>query len=218
MILNIKVDTKSCLSPVDLKVLRRALDQNAAMPNPSIYEFARDWFFGAAKVISVTKGSSVHNSSESQEWYTPKAVVDSVIAALGEIDIDPCSNSHKNPNVPATMHYTKEDDGLSKEWHGRLYMNPPYGRDVKKWVDKALSEIAAGRVTEAVILVAARTDTRAFEALADTCRCWCAVKGRLKFSGCENSAPFPSAVFYYGPNLDNFHEAFQSYGAFWGAF
>lgn len=216
MILNIKIDTKLCRPPLHLKALRESLRAMQITSNPSVFSVAQRLDLDGAEVLSITKGSNVHNSSESQEWYTPKEVVDSVIAALGEIDIDPCSNSHENPNVPAKVYYTKEDDGLSKDWYGRLYMNPPYGRDVKKWADKALAEIAAGRVTEAVILVAARTDTRAFEALADTCRCWCAVKGRLKFSGCENSAPFPSAIFYFGTNASTFYHHFVEMGQVWG--
>lgn len=164
---------------------------------------------------AVVEQANVHFSSESEEWYTPAAIVDAVHWTLAGIDIDPCSNSHEKPNVPAKVLYTKEDDGLTKDWNGRLYMNPPYGREVALWVNKAIEEIEAGRVTEAVILVAGRMDTQWFKALGDVCLAWCAIEGRLNFSDSKNSAPFPSAVFYYGENLWNFYQAFKEHGKIW---
>lgn len=70
---------------------------------------------------------NVHFSSESEEWYTPPDVLEPVIALLGAIDVDPCSNSHEVPNVPAAMIYTEDDDGLSQDWNGRVFMNRRMG-------------------------------------------------------------------------------------------
>jgi hypothetical protein len=74
-------------------------------------------------------------SSDSGEWQTPPEVVESVVAALGAIDLDPCSNSG-TPNVPAARHFTIADNGLDQGWRGRVYMNPPYGREIGPWIDK----------------------------------------------------------------------------------
>lgn len=71
-------------------------------------------------------------SSESEEWYTPPDVLGRV-RLLGEIDLDPCSNGG-SPIVPARRHFTKEDDGLVREWAGFVYMNPPYGRGIDEWI------------------------------------------------------------------------------------
>ncbi len=153
----------------------------------------------------------VHFSSESEEWYTPKEILDRVVRALGRIDLDPCSNAGKN--VPARKHYTQADDGLAKEWGGKVYMNPPYGRPIVAWVEKLVDEHASGRVTEAIALVPARVDTDWFRKFRDFAICF--VDGRLKFSGHENSAPFPSAVVYLGGDIDKFHSVFLDTGDTW---
>lgn len=163
---------------------------------------------------------NVHFMSETEEWYTPPDVLEPVIALLGAIDVDPCSNSHENPNVPATTIYTEEDDGLSQDWNGRVFMNPPYGREVAVWVEKALMEIGSGNVTEAIFLVASRTDTEWFNLLAERCEAWVTVKKRLHFSGHKNGAPFPSAVLWYhdgstDKTLDDFCRAFGHMGNVW---
>lgn len=153
---------------------------------------------------------AVHFSSETPEWYTPGHIVARVIQAMGCIDLDPCSNSHVEPNVPAMTYYTKEDDGLAQPWHGRVYMNPPYGHELGDWVTHLIDEWRDGRVTEAVALVPARTDTAWFSEFIGLPLCF--IRGRLRFSGHENSAPFPSMAVYLGPNLTAFVRAFGDIG------
>ena len=160
-----------------------------------------------AAVLRFIQGG-VHFSSDSPEWHTPPEVVAKVVRVLGEIDVDPCADM--NRTIPATTHYTKDEDGLSVEWGGRVYMNPPYGGEVRRWVDKLVLEYSSRVVVEAIALVPSRTDTGWFRALRDYPRCF--VSGRLKFSGSENSAPFPSMVVYLGPNPDSFAEVFGDLG------
>lgn len=105
---------------------------------------------------------------------------------------------------------TPENDGLSKPWFGNVYLNPPYGRNIWKWVQKAYEEYHSGAVHQAILLLPARTDTKWFNLIS--CFPWCAVRGRLKFSGCDNSAPFPSAIFYLGNKTVEFIEAFGALG------
>jgi phage N-6-adenine-methyltransferase len=147
-------------------------------------------------------------SSDSVEWYTPRHILEAVVGAMGGIDLDPCAEPAKS--VPATEHYTEADDGLSREWAGRVYMNPPYGRVIGAWVDKLADEYEAGRVTEAVALVPARTDTAWFAHLPWTMTAF--ITGRLSFSDHEAAAPFPSAACYLGPNDKAFAEAFLGLG------
>ena len=85
--------------------------------------------------------------------------------------------------------FTLEMDGLKQEWTGVCWCNPPYGRQVGKWVEKAVKSSAT-----VVMLLPARTDTKWFHD-------WCLpygkiefLRGRLKFGGCDNSAPFPSMI------------------------
>lgn len=156
---------------------------------------------------------AIHYSSESPEHYTPKKIIDATLWCLGEIDLDPCSNSHETPNVPAALHYTAEDDGLAQEWHGRVYMNPPYGREIGAWVDKLIHEHKHGGVTYAIALLPARTDTQWFVKLRDYPVCF--VTGRLTFIGNDDPAPFPSAVFYLGDDIEQFYYAFVELGDIW---
>lgn len=153
---------------------------------------------------------AVHFSSDTVEWYTPAHIIARVVQILGTIDLDPCSNSHEAPNVPATHHYTKEDDGLAQLWHGRVYMNSPYGRELADWVAHLLREWQAGRVTEAIALVTARTDTQWFRTLREFPRCY--LWGRLRFSEHDDAAPFPSMAVYLGQRLDAFLSAFSDIG------
>lgn len=155
---------------------------------------------------------SVHFSSDTPEHYTPSEIIEAVIACMGAIDLDPCSNSVTLPNVPATTHYTLEDDGLALTWHGKVYMNPPYGREIGKWVAKLRDEYDCGNVTEAIALVPARTDTDWFDQLIDGYQFHCFVHGRLQFIGNDANAPFPSAIVYLGTDWAAFYHAFRSFG------
>ena len=146
-------------------------------------------------------------SSLSGEWATPPEIVDRIVAALGSIDLDPCSDGN---TIPATTHYTEKDDGLTKQWAGRVYMNPPYGTGIKRWISKLADEFEQGEVTEAIALVPARTDTAWFRRLANYPVCF--IRGRLRFGGMENSAPFPSAAVYLGPDSSRFREVFSDIG------
>ncbi len=133
---------------------------------------------------------AVHWSSATAEWTTPPAVLTRVVQCLGAIDLDPCADAAHT--VPATRHFTVNLDGLHQPWSGRVYMNPPYGRPIRRWVTKLLEEVAAGRVTAAIALVPARTDTAWFRQLDGwPVAFW---HGRLRFGAAPNAAPFPSAL------------------------
>ncbi len=150
----------------------------------------------------------VHYSSASPEWYTPAEVIERVVEALGAIDLDPCADPAKR--VPATKHHTENDDGLARPWHGRVYMNPPYGDAIRTWIQKLGAEYEAGRTVEAIALIPARTDTAWFRDLP-----WewaCLVTGRLEFSEHGVGAPFPSALLYLGQRPAAFVNAFGDFG------
>lgn len=147
-------------------------------------------------------------TSDTPEWYTPGHIIEAVVAVLGTIDLDPCSDPGRT--IPASKHYTVDDDGLAQGWRGKVYMNPPYGREIVAWVEKLAEEVTYGNVSEAVALVPARVDTTWWRRLPFVE--WAALTGRLAFSGYENSAPFPSAVCYLGPNWPRFREVFGPLG------
>lgn len=171
----------------------------------------REKLYGAAWRAAMG-AESIHFSSETPEHYTPKNILDAVLACMGEIDLDPCGNVGE-PNVPAHIHFTQEDDGLAQAWHGRVFINPPYGTVIGDWVRKLHVEHSEGRATQAIALVPARTDTEWFRVLRDYPVCF--VAGRLTFVGNTDPAPFPSAVFYLGEHVESFTAAFENLGDIW---
>jgi hypothetical protein len=97
------------------------------------------------------------------ELYTPAEYVELVRDVLGEIDLDPASNAEAQATVRAKEFYTVADDGLEREWHGRVFLNPPYHRELlPRFVDKLLTEWAEGPVSEAIMLTNNATDTEWF--------------------------------------------------------
>jgi uncharacterized protein YjiS (DUF1127 family) len=166
---------------------------------------------------------AVHFSSKSPEYLTPRHIVDAVIAVMEEIDLDPCAESPGPPttgtfNVPAKYHYTKNNDGLTKPWEGRVYMNPPYGEIVETWVDNLVELHKDEQVSEAIALLAARTDTSFFAKLSHAGALVCFIQGRLVFAPSTDPAPFPSAVFYLGDRADRFVEIFSQLGPVYGVY
>lgn len=135
----------------------------------------------------------VHFSSATPEWYTPHDFFAGLDAEFN-FTLDPCC-THENAKVE--KHYTREDDGLSQSWAEEVvFMNPPYGREIGAWMRKAHESAAFGATV--VCLVPSRTDTAWWHnyAMHGEIRF---LRGRLKFGGCENPAPFPCAVVVFRP-------------------
>lgn len=136
---------------------------------------------------------SVHFSSKTNEWSTPQSFFDELDKEFN-FTLDPCAT---HDNAKCDKYYTIEDDGLLQDWSKDIvFMNPPYGREIKHWVQKAYEESLKGATV--VCLIPARTDTSYWHNYifdkADDIRF---IKGRLKFGDGKNSAPFPSAVIVY---------------------
>lgn len=121
-----------------------------------------------------------------------------LFASLNEefgFTLDPCATRE---NAKCEKFYTQRDNGLIQLWTDeRVFMNPPYGTEIKAWMRKAYLESQKGATV--VCLVPARTDTEWWHRYAAKGEIRF-LKGRIKFNGCENSAPFPSAVVIFKPN------------------
>ena len=126
---------------------------------------------------------STHN--ESKEWYTPKYIFD----ALGiEFDLDPCSAGREvTPWVPVKKHFTVRDDGFTQLWEGNVWMNPPYGSDTPKWMER-LAVHGNG-----IALVFGRSDTQWFHSTVPRANAVCFIKGRVKFIRADDAL-----VYSYG--------------------
>lgn len=159
---------------------------------------------------------AVHYSSETPEWYTPPAIIEAVTEFFDVIDLDPCSNSKTTPHVPAQQYWTIEDNGLYAPWHGRVYINPPYGREIGAWVARACDTYASRAIEAAILLVPARTDTEWFRRLRDFPICF--IGGRVRFigpHGAGDAAPFPSALVYVGDEVERYARAVAHLGDVW---
>ena len=130
---------------------------------------------------------SVHFSSKTDLWYTPQDFFKKYDDVY-KFETDVCAT---DDNAKCAKYYTEEMDGLSQEWRGVCWMNPPYGRTISKWMKKAYESSLSGATV--VCLVPARTDTGWWHNYAMKGDVEF-IKGRLKFGGSKNSAPFPSAV------------------------
>lgn len=134
-------------------------------------------------------------SSNSNEWYTPQDFYDKLNKEFS-FNLDPCST---HDNAKCDKHFTVEEDGLKQDWGGHVvFMNPPYGREISKWVEKAYNESLKPNTT-VVCLILARTDTAYYhDYIFGKAKDVRFIRGRLKFGGCKNAAPFPSAVVVFG--------------------
>jgi hypothetical protein len=164
-----------------------------------------------------SEANNVHFSSESVEWYTPPEIIERVRTTLGEISLDPASCDEAQRVVNAICHLTQKQDGLNGNWSGKVFLNPPYGKEIGKWIEKLVAEYEAKAISEAIALVPARTDTEWFQKLSPYTLCL--VKGRLKFwnlqGEADNNASFPSAVVYLGKSNLKFVENFSDLGGIW---
>ena len=130
---------------------------------------------------------NVHFSSKTDQWETPQAFFDKINEEF-HLNYDVCADES---NAKCKVFCSKESDGLKVSWEGkRCWMNPPYGREIGKWVAKA----SGGGALLVVSLLLARTDTRWFHEYIYGKAEIRFIKGRLKFGDSKNSAPFPSMV------------------------
>jgi phage N-6-adenine-methyltransferase len=130
---------------------------------------------------------SVHFSSKTDLWATPQAFYEKY-NAIYNFTLDVCASKD---NAKCAVYYDIKADGLSQSWHGVCWMNPPYGRDIGKWIKKAYESSLQGATV--VCLVPSRTDTKWWHDYAMQGQIEF-IKGRLKFGDAKNSAPFPSAI------------------------
>lgn len=171
-------------------------------------------------LLKEVKNVHVSNNSGENEWYTPDIYISAARAVLGTIDIDPASSELANKTVKATRYYTKDIDGVSQEWRGKCWMNPPYSTDeIRRFIEKYAESVKSGSVTEGIVLVNNATETNWFSTLISVSAAVVFPCSRIKFidkNGVPNGAPLQGQAFLYaGKNPSKFLEVFTGFG--WGA-
>lgn len=149
------------------------------------------------------------------EWYTPAEYVELAREVMGGIDLDPASCAQANETVRAQTFYTKDDDGLSKAWAGRVWLNPPYSRDLMPaFVEKLRESFIDGDVQQAILVSHNNTDTGWFHALAGVASAICFPKKRIRFyRDAEVAAPTNGQAFFYlGDDPQTFISTFSGVG------
>lgn len=123
------------------------------------------------------------------EWSTPASVFDPLDAEFG-FTLDVCALPE---NTKCARYFSPDDDGLAQDWSGEIcWMNPPYGRAISSWMEKAHKASLNGAVV--VCLVPARTDTKWWHEYAEKATERRFVRGRIVFEGAKWNAPFPCAI------------------------
>lgn len=136
---------------------------------------------------------NVHFSSDSSEWETPQDFYDRLNKKFN-FNLDPCASP---VNAKCKKFYSRKENGLMQDWGDSVvFMNPPYGREIKLWMEKAYKSSLCGATV--VCLVPSRTDTIWWHDYAMKGEIEF-IKGRLKFGGHKTSAPFPSAIVIFRP-------------------
>jgi hypothetical protein len=133
-------------------------------------------------------------TGKTDEWLTPP----DLLAALGPFDLDPCAPEVR-PWPTAATHYTRADNGLDRPWHGRVWCNPPYGREAARWL-RRLADHGTGTA-----MIFARTETAAFfDTVWNCATALLFIRGRVRFclpdgrTAADNCGA-PSVLVSYGP-------------------
>jgi phage N-6-adenine-methyltransferase len=143
-------------------------------------------------MVEAATRSNVHFSCATVEWETPQWLFDELAWVYGGFTLDPCATER---NAKCARYFTRSENGLIQPWTGKVFLNPPYGREIGLWVRKAFEASLSDALV--VCLLPARTDTRWWQEYA--CHGYVRfLRGRLKFGRACNAAPFPSVIVTFG--------------------
>lgn len=154
-----------------------------------------------------------HHTDKSDEYATPRSFVGPIADAVGGFDLDPTSGAEDVPI--ASTRYTKDDDGLSQTWFGRVWLNPPFSEKTA-FLEKCITEWRDGNIDLAVVLLPVDTSTGWFhEHVASTASVVWFKKGRLSFDGAggRNRNPnFGVMLAVYGEAPDSLLDHLDRHG------
>jgi phage N-6-adenine-methyltransferase len=150
------------------------------------------------------------------EWYTPEKYIEAARLVMGSIDLDPASSDAAQKVVKAATHYTARDDGLTKEWSGNVFLNPPYKMPlIHDFCFRLCAEVESQNVRQAVLLTNDNTDTQWWHRSAATASAICFHVGRVSFYNAAGQWSSPTngqTLFYFGTRVASFCKRFGEFG------
>lgn len=153
------------------------------------------------------------------EWYTPARYIDMVHEVLGKIDFDPSSSIQANLTVQAARYYTVNLNALELPWPAvdTVYMNPPYSRGlIEPFVERYINHYLADGFNQGIVLINNTTDTKYYQALADSCGALCMVNHRIAFLTPDGTPVRNNTrgqtFFYHGRQSTHFYRVFSEIG------
>lgn len=164
-------------------------------------------------------GSNILHSSASNEWYTPEEIIEAAREVMGGIDLDPASCARANEVVQASIFYTEASDGLVKPWHGRVWLNAPYGRaegnesNQSRWSARLISAWHNAEIRQAIMLCNAATAANWFKPLWNYPLCF--PYDRIVFYNEFGPQPNPThdnCLVYFGDEPERFYDVFEQFG------
>lgn len=156
--------------------------------------------------------------TKNDEWYTPPELIEAARQTMQTIDLDPASCDVAQQSVQATEFFTKKEDGLTKEWYGKVWMNPPFTMPARReFCEHLVESFSNGNVKEACVLINNVVfDQHHIQDLLDVADAICLVAGRLKFiheNGNKSKSPlWGQSVVYLGMNTEKFEQTFREFG------
>jgi len=167
-------------------------------------------------LVKAAKSPHVAQNTGESEWYTPFEYIVCAKSVMGCFDIDPASSEIANKTIGAKKYYTFSDDGLSKEWKGKVWMNPPYSAElVRLFIAKYAENVKNGNIIEGMVLVNNATETQWFNQLVYVSSAVLFPSGRIKFldpSGKPGAPLQGQALVYHGNNVKSFISNFSEFG------
>lgn len=157
----------------------------------------------------------INQTSGCVEYYTPAAIIEAARRTMGGIDLDPASSPTANRSVQAGRIFTAADDGLSQRWHGRVWMNHPFGRTVNRlWIGKLVEEFRRGHIDQACCITFASTSEAWFSPLFAFPLCFLSPRTNylLPDGNVKRGVTKGSVVAYLGSNGQRFAQEFGRFG------
>jgi DNA N-6-adenine-methyltransferase (Dam) len=160
--------------------------------------------------------SNIHADSGCAEYFTPSFIIEAARSVMGSIDLDPASCAKANETVNAARFFTKEDDGLSREWTGNVWMNHPFSRSGNMdWISMFVLSYTLGSMKQGCCITYASTSETWFRPLMQYPQCY--LRPRTNYVSpdgkIKRGVSKGSAVTYLGPNSDKFFREFRELGS-----